>query len=315
MYFHSISEDPGCARVCDPGSKMSVVRQRRQMSQTVQHLCLTDSNSSRLLPNTRNSRMYQSEGKKIDPAILEVFAKAADAAELSSVQPNPIGLGAFSTPSVYGPFIDTVKLKANIELSPEFIEKVYWCKQTSEFKSGDSNQNIWWVAKLEEGIGIKCEYRPCDYTEKPLFMAEFSIPKLLYGTNIYALPDLGDAYLRIQQIWDGMENLPPLSVWDTELMILHYGVNIPVEQRLIPYYLAALMKEKLPNRQTTEFRPKESVRYPSKSRTLQIYCKYRQTNLMKAELTGRTPPTTEASEPSKPFVLFTVDGQYPERTR
>ena len=40
-----------------------------------------------------------------------------------------------------------------------------------------------------------------------------------------------------------------------------------------------------------------------------------QTNLMKAELTGRTPPTTEASEPSKPFVLFTVDGQYPERTR
>jgi hypothetical protein len=40
-----------------------------------------------------------------------------------------------------------------------------------------------------------------------------------------------------------------------------------------------------------------------------------QTNLMKAELTGRTAPQTEPAESSKPFVLFTVDCKYPERMR
>jgi|PlaIllAssembly_1097288.scaffolds.fasta_scaffold107605_2 cell division protein FtsB len=40
-----------------------------------------------------------------------------------------------------------------------------------------------------------------------------------------------------------------------------------------------------------------------------------QTNLMKAELAHRAPPTTEPGESSGPFVLFTVDCKYPERTR
>jgi uncharacterized membrane protein YciS (DUF1049 family) len=40
-----------------------------------------------------------------------------------------------------------------------------------------------------------------------------------------------------------------------------------------------------------------------------------QTNLMKAELTGRTALQTEPGESSSPFVLFTVDCKYPERMR
>jgi hypothetical protein len=40
-----------------------------------------------------------------------------------------------------------------------------------------------------------------------------------------------------------------------------------------------------------------------------------QSNQMKAELTGRTVPQTDSGGPSTPFVLFTVDCQYAERTR
>jgi hypothetical protein len=40
-----------------------------------------------------------------------------------------------------------------------------------------------------------------------------------------------------------------------------------------------------------------------------------QSNQMKAELTGRTPQQTDSSGTSAPFVLFTVDCQYPERAR
>jgi hypothetical protein len=42
---------------------------------------------------------------------------------------------------------------------------------------------------------------------------------------------------------------------------------------------------------------------------------YFQANLKKAELTGRSAPQTDPSDPSRTFVLFTIDCQYPERTR
>lgn len=42
---------------------------------------------------------------------------------------------------------------------------------------------------------------------------------------------------------------------------------------------------------------------------------YFKTNLQKSELTGRTPVQTDASNPSRPFVLFTVECQFPEKRR
>ena len=40
-----------------------------------------------------------------------------------------------------------------------------------------------------------------------------------------------------------------------------------------------------------------------------------QTNQVTAKLTGRTAPQSEPGETARPFVLFTVDCQYPERAR
>lgn len=42
---------------------------------------------------------------------------------------------------------------------------------------------------------------------------------------------------------------------------------------------------------------------------------YFQGSLKKAELTGRSPPTADPGDPSHPFVLFSIDCQYPERAR
>jgi hypothetical protein len=42
---------------------------------------------------------------------------------------------------------------------------------------------------------------------------------------------------------------------------------------------------------------------------------YFKTNLQKSELTGRTPIQTEPSNPSRPFVLFTVECQFTEKRR
>jgi hypothetical protein len=42
---------------------------------------------------------------------------------------------------------------------------------------------------------------------------------------------------------------------------------------------------------------------------------YFQANLKKAELTGRSAPQADATDSSRMFVLFTIDCQYPERSR
>jgi hypothetical protein len=42
---------------------------------------------------------------------------------------------------------------------------------------------------------------------------------------------------------------------------------------------------------------------------------YFKTNLKRAELTGRSPVQTDSVDPSKSFVLFTLECEYPERTR
>lgn len=42
---------------------------------------------------------------------------------------------------------------------------------------------------------------------------------------------------------------------------------------------------------------------------------YFQVHLKKAELTGRSAVQSDAADASRPFVLFTIDCQYPERTR
>jgi hypothetical protein len=42
---------------------------------------------------------------------------------------------------------------------------------------------------------------------------------------------------------------------------------------------------------------------------------YFQANLKKTELTGRSAVQTDPADPSRPFVLFTIDCLYPERSR
>jgi hypothetical protein len=58
--------------------------------------------------------------------------------------------------------------------------------------------------------------------------------------------------------------------------------------------------------------PVENIQRFQESLTNQPYF---MTNLSKAEMTGRSPTQTEPGAPSRPFVTFTIECQYPEQVR
>lgn len=71
------------------------------------------------------------------------------------------------------------------------------------------------VARIGKGSGdapISFEYYPGDYQGNPALVMEFSVPRLMYGSNYHMIFSIGEAINTITPIFKAFSFLPPIDI-------------------------------------------------------------------------------------------------------
>jgi hypothetical protein len=124
------------------------------------------------------------------------------------------------------------------------------------------------------GVSVRCTHYPCDYSDKPLTILEFSLPKLVFGNNFTMLSDLHSAIESANAILAEVNALPPLDIAKGVLLRLDICYNHQVGPT-VPDYINALGHLEFPHRRTKHHKD-EGVEFRSKRSTLKFYDKMRE---------------------------------------
>lgn len=146
--------------------------------------------------------------------------------------------------------IDTVVVKFRTEVPPDKLD-CGWA--TSEYHNPKKKNESQKKHMLNQGK-FKATYYPCArHIHAPLLLLEFSLPKVLYGTNWPMLVDLQAAIAKADEFIAGNPALPDLpSVGDADLVRLDACYNHSVGDD-IHAYLQALSRLEYRSRQTVPF--------------------------------------------------------------
>ncbi len=167
--------------------------------------------------------------------------------------------------------LDTVKLAYYMEIHPNFLET--WDSYQADFASGKCKRYYSKYYIKGSSIVISCVYRPISYTGEPLLSIEFSLPKLLFGSNLFMCNEIENSLNLACQIISDTVNIPGINYKRGILERIDPFWNFQLGEEVY-WYVQTLQKLSYPHRRTKSY--EGGVTYESRMVTTKFYDKERQ---------------------------------------
>jgi len=166
--------------------------------------------------------------------------------------------------------LDTIRLTFNMAIEKAQLEtwRLSMLAQPNGFRVWEHRNNH----EFENGAALTTFYREQGFRGQPTLSLEFSLPRLITGSNLFQIRDIPRAASLAEKLVDQIDWLPELSfeqgrLTRTDLMYDHQvGDNLP-------FYISALSRLEHPHRPTRSFLH-TGVTYPSRASTLTFYDKF-----------------------------------------
>jgi len=170
--------------------------------------------------------------------------------------------------------LDTVKVRFPVKLLPS--ELIEWRRKDTGTESGYTD-HLWVKEFRAPGTGavVYGRYRPVDYHKRPCLSLEFSLPKVVYGSNLHMVLDIDSAIDEANQIFHDIPLLPWVDLRQGMLQRLDLCYNHEVGPSHVAPYFNALSRLEYPHRETVHHLH-GGVYYRSRYITTKFYNKERE---------------------------------------
>lgn len=173
--------------------------------------------------------------------------------------------------------IDTIGLDFNVAIDKSILQS--WSKNEQRSR-GHLTISHRLTKELSNGAPITYTFYPY-VGAQGLLKVEFSLPHVVFGSNIYMIYDIEQAVNQANLLLPNIPGIADLNLWEGILYRLDVCYNHQVEN-LAECYLQALGKLSYPRRKTITYRL-ETVAYQNGQVCTKFYDKFKQSGDYRAE--------------------------------
>lgn len=128
------------------------------------------------------------------------------------------------------------------------------------------------IKRSDNGAPIKYNYYPYANHGAPFLYIEFSLPRLLYGSNVFMICDIEWAVNQANLMLPEILGVPKINLWEGILTRLDVCYNFDVGE-LVKEYITAMGTLLYPNRKR-EIYPSQGITFQTDNSSIKIYDKY-----------------------------------------
>jgi hypothetical protein len=170
--------------------------------------------------------------------------------------------------------IDTIRVKFVMALEPQLFEG--WISYRVVYPNDFYRERRIYNTRLSactshQGAEVRCTYVPIDRSGKPILVIEFSLPNLLYGSNVNMVTDIRTAVEEANRVLLSDPKIPSIDLRHGYLLRLDCCINHQVGQ-FVQAYTRALSGLEYPHRKTRPYKG-EGVQFKSESVNTYFYDK------------------------------------------